>query len=57
VEELKEQSRGVSKENRRRQLEEVLAPMRKPCADGRRLLHDAPGTAAEEDELENEMTE
>ena len=38
VEELKEQSRGVSKENRRRELEEVLAPMRKPCADGRRWL-------------------
>jgi hypothetical protein len=58
VEELKEQSRGVSKENRRRELEEVLAPMRKPCADGRRwLFHDALGTAADEDELESEMTE
>ena len=58
VEELKEQSRGVSKEKRRRELEEVLAPMRKPCDDGRRwLFHDALGTAAEEDELESEMTE
>ena len=57
VEALKQAPHG-NKDQRRNKLEEVLAPMRVPRADGRRwLFHDALGTVAEDGEHESTMSE
>ena len=57
VEALKQAPHGT-KDQRRGKLEEVLAPMRIPCADGRRwLFHDALSTVEEGGEHESTMSE